>query len=210
MANTDWAFGFLPWQNVLRAQLYTIVTAPTIGFYHGDMVRSGALFVTTPHGYLMAVEDGAVADGKRNLLGSILAVFDEDMDPVKYIVPSEAGNSVIAGYLLVADHPHQLFVGREDFNGNAIDLTEGGWHADLISVALSAGNTKTGRSTVLIDSTSAANASAQLQLLFPHPDDSALVADDTPGDTGDEGCRYIVQITEHQYSGEVAIVRDVE
>lgn len=200
----------MPWQNLLRAQLYAVVTAPTIGFYHGDMVRSGALFVTTPHGYMMAPEDGAVPDGLRNLLGAVLAIFDSDMDPVKYIIPATVGNSVIAGYLLVADHPHQLFVGREDFNSNAIDLTEGGWSADFISVALCAGNTKTGRSRQLIDSSSAANASAQLQLLYPHPDDTALVADDTPGDTLDEGARYIIQITEHQYSGEVAIVRDVE
>ena len=210
MANTDWAFGFMPWQNVLRAQLYSVVTAPTINVMLGDMVRSGALWTTTPHGYYLSIEDSAVPDGKRNLIGAVLACFDEDMNPVKYIAALEAGNAVIAGYILVADHPHQLFVAREDFGGNAIDLAEGGHVADLVSVAICAGNTKTGRSRQMIDSDTQATASKQLQLLYPHPNDSALVADDTPGDTADEGCRYIVQINEHLYSGEVAIVRDVE
>ena len=203
MANTDWAFGFMPWGPVLRANYYSIVTAPTIGFYKNDIVGVMGVNLLTPQmGYLPSVLSDAVPDGLDNLLGSILAIFDEDMDPVSHIIPADAGNGVIAGYLLVADHPNQLFVAREDFGGNAITAAEGSVNADLVSVALCAGNTKTGRSRQMIDSDTAAAAATALNLKLygPHPSDVLLVADDTPGDSGDQGCRYICQITEHYYN----------
>lgn len=166
---------------------------------------AGGVNTTTPYGYMMSIEDGAIPDGNAGLLGAVLSIFDEDMDPVKYIVPAETGNGTIAGYVLVADHPDQQFVAREDFDTNAIETAEGSMNANIISVALCAGNTKTGLSTQMIDSTTAAaTAALQVKLYGPHPNDSDLVADDTPGDTGDEGCRYICQINEHYYGDTMA------
>uniref|UniRef100_A0A6M3KEY0 Putative structural protein n=1 Tax=viral metagenome TaxID=1070528 RepID=A0A6M3KEY0_9ZZZZ len=201
MANTDWAFGFQPYQKLLRANYYAISTAPTIGFYHGDICGvSGANLLTPGMGYLPGLLYTAVPDGLDNLIGSIVALFDYKMDPTPYIIPATVGNSVIAGYALIADDPAQLFIGREDFDGGAIAAASGSVNANIISVALCAGNTKTGRSRQMIDSSTAATTAAlNLKLYGPHPNDVSLVADDTPGASGDEGARWICQITEHYY-----------
>ena len=200
MANTDWAFGFQPYQKLLRANIYAVTTAPAINIHPGDVVGTNGSFASTPkYGYLMEIYDDAVIDGKNNLLGSVLAVFDENMDPLKYMTLGRVGNSTIAGYVLVADHPDQLFVAREDFDGNAIDITEGG-NANIVSVALSVGNTSSGLSRQMIDSDSAATTAAlNVKLLYPHPNDGDLVADDTPGSSGDEGARWVCTLTEHYF-----------
>ena len=202
MANTDWAFGFQPYQKLLRANYYAIAASTVINFYHGDIVGvSGAHLSTPKMGYLPGLATAAVIDSLDNLVGAVLALFDENMDPVKYIAATEAGNGTIAGYALVADDPNQLFVGREDFDTNAIDVAEGSLNADIISVALSAGNSDTGISRQLIDSTSVADTAAlNLKLYGPHPSDGDLVADDTPGSSGDQGARWICQITMHYYN----------
>ncbi len=208
MANTDWAFGFMPYGKLLRARLYAVIHTPTNNIMHGDAVVAGGVNTLTPKmGYLQAIEDGQVPDGNNGvgLLGAVLECFDENMEPVKYIAKSEAGNGTIAGHVLVADHPDQEFVAREDFDGNAIDLVDGSMNADIISVADCAGNTNTGRSRQLIDSsTAAAGADLNLKLIGPHPADALLVADDTPGDTGDQGCRYLCQLNEHYYGDTIA------
>ena len=202
MANTDWAFGFMPWNVTIRANYYAIATAPVINFFHGDIVGvSGAHLLTPKMGYLPGLYTAAVPDGLDNLVGAVLALFDENMDPVPYIVATEVGNGTIAGYALVADAPGQRFVGREDFATNAITTAEGSNNADIVSVALCAGNTNTGRSTQLIDSDSAGTAAAlNLKLYGPVPADVALVADDTPGSSGDQGARWICEINEHYYA----------
>lgn len=205
MANTDWAFGFEPYGELLRARLYCVITAPTINVMLGDLVVAGGVFTLTPHGYMQAIEDGAVPDGNPGILGSVTAIFDENMDPIRYIAAARVGNSTIAGYVLVADHPDQQFVAREDFDTNAIALAEGSMNANIVSVALCAGNTSTGRSRQMIDSDSTSNTAAlQVKLYAPHPNDTDLVADDTPGSSGDEGCRYICQVNEHYYGDTIA------
>lgn len=202
MANTDWAFGFMPYEKVLRCHYYHVTTAPVINVYHGDMVGvSGVVALSPSMGYLPGIYDDAVIDGLDNVLGAVLAIFDENMDPVLYIAATDAGNSTISGHVLVADDPNQFYVGREDFATNAIDLAEGSDNADIVSVALSAGNSNTGRSRQMIDSdTAAATAALQLKLYGPHPNDVSLVADDTPGTSADEGARYICQVNEAYYA----------
>lgn len=202
MAASDWAFGFMPYQKLIRANYYCVQTAPVINIFHYDMVGAGGANILTPHlGYLPCIQDAVVPDGIDNLFGSVIGIFDEDFDPVAYIAATEAGNSTIAGYILVADDPNQLFVAREDFATNAITAAEGSNNANIVSVTICGGNTTTGISKQMIDSDSAATTAAlNLKLYSPHPSDGALVADDTPGDSGDEGCRYICQITEHYYN----------
>lgn len=198
MSNIDRPFGFQPYGPVLRAQLYAVNTAPTINVYHNDLVRAGGSFVSTPSGYLLMIEDGSVPDGEANILGSVLAVFDEKFDPVSYIAAGETGNGTIAGYVMVADHPDQLFIAQEDADSNAIDLAEGGMNADIVSVALCAGDTTTGISKQEIDSSSAAvTAALNVKLLHPH-------FADTPAVDSDVGCRYVVLINEHHYKAAVA------
>lgn len=203
--NYDRAFGFQPYGEVLRARLYSVITDPTINVMIGDAVVAGGVFTLTPHGYMQSIEDGAVPDGNPGILGAVLACFDEDMDPVKYIAATEAGNSTIAGYVLVADHPDQQFVAREDFGTNAIELAEGSMNCDIVSQTICAGNTKTGLSRQMLDSSTAAETAAlQVKLYQPHPNDTDLVADDTPGDSEVEGARFICQFNEHYYGDTIA------
>lgn len=198
-ASKDAAFGFQPYGNVLRAQLYAVLTAPTIYIFHNDIVVHGGTGVATPIGYLPVIEDGSVPDSDPFILGSVLEVFDEDMVPVKYIAPAEVGNGTIAGYVLVADDPNQLFIAQEDGDSNAIDLDEIGQNCDLIAGTLCAGNTNTGISKMELDSSSAtANATAQFKLIRPHEDDTPAV-DATPYS------RWIVQVNEHFYHDVVGI-----
>jgi len=206
MANIKWAFGFQPYGTLLRANYYAIITAPVVNFFHGDMVGCEGVHTLTPKmGYLASLYDDGVIDGLDNILGAVLALFDYKMDPVPYILAADAGNAVIAGYALVADHPSQLFVAREDFAVNAITTAEGSNNANIVSETLSLPTTTVrklaGISSQMIDSDSAATTAAlNLKLYGPHPNDVLLFGDDTPGATSDEGCRFICQVTEHYYN----------
>jgi len=191
---TDAAFGFQPYGNVLRASLYAVITAPTIYIFHNDIVVHGSVGVATPYGHLPAIEDGSVPDSDTHILGSVLAVFDENMFPVAYIAPAEAGNGTIAGYVLVADHPDQLFIAQEDGETNAIDSAEIGQNVDLIAGTLCAGNTYTGIGKMELDSNTAATTAAlQFRIIKPHEDDT--IENDTY-----HYARWIVAVNEHFFN----------
>jgi hypothetical protein len=193
-SSTDAAFGFQPYGQMLRAQLYAVATAPTINVAVNDIVVHGSTMVSTPVGYLPIIEDGSVPDGDPQILGSVIACFDENMKHLQYIAATRTGNSTIAGYVMVADHPDQLFLVQEDGDGNAIDLTEAGMNCDLIAATLCAPDTNTGLSTMELDSTSAANTEAlQFRLLWPHQDD-------TPATDTQANARWVVRANEHFYS----------
>ena len=201
MSQYDNATGFQPYGELLRAQYYVVQTNPTIAFSVGDMVHyttgGGAAIVSPVMGYMPKVADDAVLAAGDFLIGAVLACFDEKMDPVKYIAVSEAGDATIAGHLLIADHPQQLFVAQEDAADNAITVAEGQCNAEVYPPAANAGNTSTGISKMEIDSSSAANTSTlMLRLLRPHPDDVAAV--------DGKWCRYICMINTHAY-GNVGI-----
>lgn len=202
MAAADYAFGFLPYGPVLRARYYGVVTAPAIHYFHGDIVGTHTNHVLTPMGYLPGVKSGAVIDGVDNLLGTVLGIYDEDLHPISFIDKSRVGNEVIAGVLLIADHPEQQYVAREDFAGDAIDkLTEASMNADIESVTDNAGHEDKGVSKQMIDSSTIAESKAlQLKLYGPHPNDEDLFGDDTPGTSLSEGCRFICKINEHYHN----------
>jgi len=194
MSSVDAAFGFEPYDVVLRSQLYAVITAPTINVCVKDIVVHGSTLVATPTGYLAAIEDGSVPDGDPQILGGVIGCYDENMKPLQYIPAARTGNGTIAGYVMVADHPDQLWIAQEDGDTNAIDLAEAGMNIDLISAALCAPNSFTGLSTQELDSTSAANTEAlQFRLLWPHEDD-------TPAVDASPNSRWIVRANEHFYS----------
>lgn len=190
-SSIDAAFGFQPYDTVLRANLYAVATAPTVNVFHNDIVVHGGTGVSTKKGYLPIIEDGSVPDGDAQILGTVIAVFDENCFPVKYIAAAETGDGTIAGYVMVADHPNQLFIAQEDGDSNAIDLAEIGNNVDLIAPTLCLGNTNTGIGKMEIDSTSAATTEAlQFTLVKPHEDDT-IATDATPYN------RWIVSANEH-------------
>lgn len=209
MANTDAPYGFKPYGNVLRAQMYGIITAPTINIMHQDLVMCGLTGVATPKlGTIMALEDANVIPATPGdatpLLGSVLALFDEKMDPIEYIAVGRVGNGTIAGYALVADHPDQLFEAQEDGDTTPIAAASVGLNAEVYSPALSAGNTSTGISKQEIDSNSVATtATCALHLVgMAHPETDSITAVAAT----QAGCRWIVTINAHQYGRNFAKV----
>jgi hypothetical protein len=198
MSSVDAPFGFVPYGQVLRVQRYAVNTAPTINIAVGDLLTAGGAVVSTPKGYLMDVDDAAVMDGTAAILGAVVAVEDEDGLPLSYMAATRTGNGTIAGYVMIADHPDQLFLAQEDGETNAIDLAEGSQNADAISASLAAPDTNTGRSTMEIDSdTAGTSADLNVKLIAPHPDD-------TPADDTNHYCRWICQINEHYYGDTIA------
>ena len=198
MSAYDAPFGFRPYGELLRVQRYAVNTAPVINVCIGDLVEAGGAVVSTPKGYLMDIQDANVPDGNAALLGAVVAVEDETGCPIPYIAATRVGNGTIAGYIMVADHPDQIFIAQEDGADNAIDLAEGSMNADIVSATICAPNASTYISTQQIDSSTAANTAAlQIKLICPHPDDTPAV-DATPY------CRWICTINEHYYDGTIA------
>jgi hypothetical protein len=196
MASVDAPSGFSVYGECLRERLYAVNTEPVIGFYVGDCVMHGGSAVATKFGTIPILEDGAVVDGVANtqkLVGVVTACFDEYMDPVKYIAATEAGDGTVAGFVLVADHPMQLFMCQEDGTTNAIDLDDVGQNVDIVSATNNEGNANTGLSTQeLASNTVAATAALDVKLQFPHPDD-------TVGNDTNCHARWIVSINTHFY-----------
>jgi len=201
MANLDRPAGFTPYGCTIRKRVYAVNTAPTINLSVGDMVEPGGAQVLTPKGYKMDVVDGAVISGSSaQLLGPILGCQSETGDTLKYIAAGRVGNSTIAGYITVADHPDQLFIGQEDAGGNAIDLAEGGMNVDIIPGTLNAVDSVTELSTQELDSDTAATTDTlHMRIIEPHPDD-------IPADDSDVGCRYICQINTHFYGSHTTAI----
>lgn len=194
MANNDTPRGFTPWGILKRARLYAVPTAPTINICVGDIVANDNSAVVSTHlGLGPAVYDAAVLSStpgdEQMILGVVLACFDENMNPYAnaacgYIAAGEAGDSTVAGYVLVADDPTQEFMGQLD--GEITDANINLNHS-ITSATLCAPNTYTGRSTQEIASSSP-NTTATIPLRLhgqSHPlEDSHASA----------GCRMIVSI----------------
>lgn len=198
-ATTDAPFGLKPWGNVISAHLYAIATAPGAAIYHGDLVEAAGAVLATPIGSLqsIAVEETGAAG---SLLGGILALYDEHMDPCLYIASSEAGNGTIAGYALVADSPDQEYIAAEDGDTSSLQAADIGLNIDMVSTA--SGSTSSGQGAMELDSDTVANTvTLGLKLLGVHPDDTISAA----GAAGNH-CRFIVKInTAHRGDGIVGV-----
>lgn len=149
MANIDAPHGFRIWGPCLRQNLYAVPTAPTINIAVGDLVWEDVTNITSAKlGSGIAVYDAAVPTttlGDALLcLGSVTACFDEDMDPIQYIAASRVGDSTVAGYVLVADHPMQEFEAQGD---GAFTVANLELNYEVTSVALCAPDSRTGLST---------------------------------------------------------------
>lgn len=195
MSNVDRAFGFEVCGPLLRARLYAVQTAPVINVMHGDIVVSGAEVISTKFGYKNIIADAAVPDDTADILGVVIAVMDENMDPVAYIAATETGDTTVAGYIMVADHPDQEFLVQEDGDTTPIAAANAGQNCDMQSATICAGNTGTGLSGQELDSTTVGTgADVQIKLIEPHPED----------DVGSAYCRWKVQINEHHYGDTIA------
>jgi len=185
-ASTDAPTGLTPYGQVLSTQLCCIATNPTPAYYTGHMVEHGGTTLSTPMGQLVsvAVEETGAA---QSIFGVIIALYDSDYDPVKYLAAATTGDGTIAGYALVADHPRQLFVAQEDGDTSSMQIANMGLNVDCTGVT---GSTSTGRSYMELDSDTVANtATLALKILGPHPHDTISAAG-----AAANHCRFIVQI----------------
>ena len=160
MALTDNARGLEIYGELLRVQMYVVETNPVLNFFINSpvhMTGGGTAILTPKVGYMPAVADNDIIATSEPLLGSVVGVFDENMDTLKYMAATRTGNSTIAGYLAVADHPLQMWMIQEDADGNAIDLAEAQSNVDLIAGTINAGSTVTCISKCELNSNTAAH-----------------------------------------------------
>ena len=191
MANLDRAYGLEPVEMNLGAHLYGIVTSNSGAIYLQSLVEHNGTAYATKKGSGIpgcAIEETGAAG---SLLGSVLACFDHNLDPLLYIPDATTGDGIVAGYVLVTDHILQRYTAQEDSGGNSITKTEIGWNADMAGTG---GSTITGISTMEIDSDTAANtATLAVKLLEVHPADTAESSN----------CRFIVMINAHHNAANV-------
>mgnify|MGYP000843547687 CR=1 FL=1 len=183
MANTDAPFGFIPYGQLLGANWYPVATAYGTAIFVGDWVE------ITNTGLVCKIFDGETRMGVEidatgaagDELGAVLAILDHNGDPVKYLPASSAGDGVVAGYVLVADHPLQTYLVQEDGAGTPIAAASVGLNVAMISTH--SGSTTTGRSKQEIDSDSVNTTNTlALRIVQSYKDDTV----------GSAYCRWIV------------------
>ena len=184
MANVDSPFGFIPFGKLLSAEWYPVATAYGTAIFVGDWVEitnTGLVCKVFGGDTRLGVEidvTGAAGDE----LGAVLAVLDSNGDPLSYLPASTTGDSVVAGYVLVADHPMQEFLVQEDGAVTPIAAASLGLNVAVISTHT--GNTTNGRSKQEIDSDSVnTTATLALRILRSYKDDTV----------GSAYCRWVVQ-----------------
>lgn len=191
MANKDNAFGLLPVELFKGAHLYAFATANGAAIYLNSLVEHNGTSYATKKGSGIpgcAVEETGAAG---SLLGSIVSLFDSNMDPIKYLPVTTAGDGIVAGYAMVADDPHQLFLAQEDGDTTPIAAASIGLNADMVGTG---GSTITGRSTQEIDSDTVADTvTLALNIREAHEKDTINSA----------WCRFIVTINAHKYGSNV-------
>ena len=184
MANNDAPFGFIPYGKLLSADWYPVASNYGTAIFVGDWVE------ITNTGLVCKVFDGDTRLGVEidatgaagDELGAVLAILDSNGDPLKYLPASTLGDGVVAGYVLVADHPLQEFLVQEDGASTPIAAASLGLNVAMISTH--SGSTTTGRSKQEIDSDSVATTNTlALRVVKSYKDDTV----------GSANCRFIVQ-----------------
>lgn len=190
-------FGFIPYGPVLRANWYALVTNIAVATYHGSVMELvGNTLVTPAMGSLpAAVSEETGAAG--SIIGAVIGIMDHTFCPALYIPANATGNSVIAGYALIADHPDQMYVAAEDGVTSSLVAADMGLAIDAIGTT---GSTVTGRSYMMLDSnTMATTATLAFLLIKPHPEDTFATAN-----TAGQYTRFIVKINASAYGSAVA------
>lgn len=198
MANIDKPFGFIPYGNVLRAEWYPLVTSNATACHAGDLMGA----VNT--GLVCKVFDGDTrmsvisqyAGAAGDIMGVCLGILDSNGDPLLYLPVTTTGDSVVAGYALIADHPNQTFLVQEDGDTTPIAAASVGLNCNAISTH--AGLTTTGRSRMELDSDSVlTTATLAMRIVQSYKGDTVASA----------YCRWIVIVNPncHFYSSATAV-----
>lgn len=164
--------------------LYALVTSQGVAVFHQQMVELDGTSYATPQGQVTGViqeSEGSAGD----IVGSVVSIFTHQFDPVMYLPVTTVGNGVIAGYVMVADHPYQRFLIDEDGDTTPIAVANVGYNCDCTAEV---GNVNTGLSTMQLDSTDVNTTNTLMfRLLNFHPHDTPVTAN----------CRWIVSMNTH-------------
>ena len=174
MANIDFPRGLQPWGNLLQATEYTVASDYATALFIGDPV------IATGTGRNVTA---ATAGTGNKVRGAIIGIYDSNKVPLTYL-PASTG-----GYVLVADHPDQLFVAQGDGDTSYLDINDCNGNVNLIDGTGSTFNYRSGWEINDSD-TGGSTAGDQLRLVRPA---------DTVGNTvGIANCLWICRINNHQ------------
>ena len=198
MSLIDSRFGFAPWEDVKHATLYPVVTATSTAMFVGDLVQKGDAIAATRYCGTRMQALQCTTGGSGAAIGAIIGCYDKNMKPCLYIATSEAGDSVVAGYVMVADDPDQLYSVQEDGDTTSLNIYAVALNA--AAIATHAGSTGTGLSGMEIDSSTAATGAGTavtlpIRILFAHPEDTV-----GSGTTAGNRARWIVKVNASVYN----------
>jgi len=176
MANVDRPRGLEPIGPLLSVREYKVVAAYAQDLFIGDPV------VAIATGRDVEI---ATAGTGNAILGAIVGIYDSNKVALPYWDSGHAGE----GYIMVADHPDQLFVCQGDGDTSYLDENDCNGNIDLVS---GTGSTVYYRSGWELDDsdTGANTAGDQIRLIRPQdrPDNTIAIAN----------CDWICKINNHQ------------
>jgi len=174
MANTKSWKGLKVAGPLLGCHLYECGATYATSFFIGDpvLLTGTSNQVTT-----------AVAGSTNPILGSVLGIYDANKIPGWQLSTGERanykpGSSLGKAYILVADHPRQIFIAQGDGDTSYLDLDDQGGNVAL--VALSTGGEISGISQWSLNDSDTANTvmTEQIRLIRPvdRPDNTVAIA----------------------------------
>jgi len=193
MARSSTKGGFRPFGPVLSARMYPVATTYGTAIFKGDLVKRVA-------GGTVEIFDAA--GNAPTCIGAVLGVFESvNQKPgigKTYHVASATGDGTYACYVLVADHPDQLYYVEEDAVGDPLELADRGQNCDY---ATGTGDTTTGLSGAVIDSSEHnTTATTDLKIIDVYPEDYGEIS--TTAETS--YVRWIVKINAHALADNIA------
>jgi hypothetical protein len=165
MANANSPRGLEVAGPLLGCHWYEVAAAYATSLFIGDpVILTGTSNQVT----------SAAAGSTNPILGAVIGVADSNKVPGWQASTGERlnykpGSSLGKAYVLVADHPMQVFIAQGDGQSSFLDLDDQGGNVPLI--ASSTGNTMSGQSAWTLDDSCTANASAAEQIRLIRPVD---------------------------------------
>ena len=172
MANVQSPRGLRVAGPLLGCHWYEVAAAATVPLFIGDPVTLTGTSnqVTT-----------ATAGSGNVLVGAIIGIADSNHVPGIQVSTGERVNykpTATKAYVLVADHPMQVFIGQGDGASSYLDMDDCGGNIPLVSS--SAGNTMSGLSAWTLDDSATGTTSVgdQIRLIRPveRPDNTVGIA----------------------------------
>jgi len=190
MANTNAPNGLTPIKHLNgspwngQVNYYKIPAADGTATFVGDLVKN---YGTATADGIPQVIRAAAADA---VLTGVIVAFEPD--PTNLSSVHRTASTLRGCY--VADSPDTIFEIQEDAVGGTIALADMGKNADVVATA---GDTTTGKSGMVLDSSDVKAATAQLRILRTVQREGNTAAS--------AYCRFEVLINEHTYKMEAGI-----